>query len=434
MTKTSNKLWQKSNTELNPAVTKYIISRDLDADNRILPYDVQASKAHATMLKSVGLLTEEELNNLIKGLDEVQAKHKSGEFVLSQNSEDVHTAIESYLVQTIGETGKKIHVGRSRNDQVLTAMRLMTKAELQIIQTAIVETASIILKFAKAHEFVPLPGYTHMQHAMPSSFGQWAGAFVESLINDYTLIQSALELNDQNPLGSGSGFGSSVPLDREQTTKEMGFARLQINSVYCQNSRGKIEAFTISGLLQVMLTLGRLANDLVIFYSQEFGYVRIDSSLTTGSSMMPQKRNLDIMEVLRANVAKVQSYQLQCQTAGTNLISGYNKDLKITKDALIQSLDLTKASLDIVALLFEHMEPAEDKVLKAFENQEIFATDMANDLVMKGETFRDAYRKVGENLSDVETQDPVQNIKSKTHIGSTGNLQLDHYERILKDL
>lgn len=291
-----------------------------------------------------------------------------------------------------------------------------------------------MLGFAKTHEFVPLPGYTHMQHAMPSSIGQWMGAFIESLINDAGTIDAAYALNNQNPLGSGSGFGTAVPLDREMTTKEMNMDRVQINAIYCQNSRGKIEAFTISCLLQIMMTLGKFANDMIVFYSQEFGYIKVHPSMTTGSSIMPQKRNLDIMEVLRANVSTVQSLQIQCQTAGLNLLSGYNKDLQLSKKALIDSFEITRDSLAIVALLMENITPDETRIRAALQDKDIFATDYANDLVMKGMAFRDAYKQVGENLSDVELPDIDENIRSKTHIGATGNLKLDHYEDLLKTL
>ena len=419
---------------MHPAVNEYIISKNLEADDKLVPFDIQGSKAHARMLGHIGLLAERDVITIVETLDEILKKHETGEFDIHQENEDIHTEIENYLVGKLGDVGKRVHVGRSRNDQVLTDMRLYSKAEIKRVQEHVIDTATAILNFAQKYEFTPLPGFTHMQHAMPSSFGQWAGAFVESLINDHAILQGAYHLNDQNPLGSGSGFGSSVPLDRESTTKELGFDRVQINPIYCQNSRGKIESFTITSLLQVMMTLGKLANDMVIFYSQEFGFVRIDPSLTTGSSMMPQKRNLDIMEVLRANVHLVQSLQIQCQSVGMNLISGYNKDLKITKKPLMDAFDITLSSLQIVELLIAHVEPNENGLKKAFEDREIFATDAANKLVMEGMSFRDAYRQVGENLDQLKNEDISDNLKSKTHIGATGNLQLDAIAKQLSKL
>lgn len=428
------KLWQKSGTKLNPAVNKYMISKNLEADNALLPFDVQASIAHANMLSKVGLLKKTEAKQLTAKLKEVAKLHKEGKFVLSQENEDVHTEIENYLVSKLGDVGKKIHVGRSRNDQVLTAMRLYSKSAIRNTQKLCLSLAENILKFAKKNEFVPLPGFTHMQHAMPSSLGQWAGCFVESLLNDFKILQSAYELNDQNPLGSAAGFGTAMNLDREQTTKELGFAKVQNNALYCQNSRGKFEAYTITSLLQIMFTLGKIANDTVIMTSQEFSYFKIDKSLTTGSSIMPQKRNLDIMEVLRANVSIVQSLQLQCQTVGMNLISGYNKDLKITKKPLMDAFNITDESLKIVELLFAGLLPNKEKLMQAFDDVEIYAADYANKLVEEGMSFRDAYKKVGESLDKLEKQDPVKNIKSKTHIGSTGNLRLNLYQTEIKKL
>lgn len=433
MTQTKQ-LWQKQGSQLHPAVNKYMISKNLEADNKLLPFDIQGSKAHARMLGKIGLLDKKDVKAIISALDDILTKHDNGDFTLRPENEDVHTEIENYLVEKLGDVGKRVHVGRSRNDQVLTDMRLYSKAELKRVQAGVKTTAQALLDFAREYEFTPLPGYTHMQHAMPSSFGQWAGAFVESLINDHNVLDAALILNDQNPLGSGSGFGSAVPLDRQATTKELGFDRVQINPIYCQNSRGKIEAFTIAALSQVMMTLGKLANDLVIFYSQEFKFIKIDPSMTTGSSMMPQKRNLDIMEVLRANVHVMQSLQHQCETVGLNLISGYNKDLKITKKPLMDAFDITLSSLSIVELLIGHVEPDEDGLNRAFEDKEMFATDAANKLVMEGMSFRDAYRQVGENLDALKNENAEDNIRGKTHIGATGNLQLDQFEKRLRNL
>lgn len=432
MTK-NKKIWQKSGSKMNPAVTDYMV-QDLAEDDRLVEYDVQGSIAHAKMLAKVGLLANSEANKLVKALKEIPALHKSGKFVIKPENEDVHTEIENFLVKRLGNIGKKIHVGRSRNDQVLTAIRLYSKAEITKTNALLVSLCKTLLSFAKKYEFVPMPGFTHMQHAMPSSVGQWTAAFIEALLNDCELLKSAYKLNDQNPLGSAAGFGTAVKIDRGMTTKLLGFSKVQQNSIYCQNSRGKIEAFTISCLFQVMLSLGKIANDLVVMCSQEFGFFKVNESLTTGSSIMPQKKNLDIMEILRANVSIVQSYQLQCQTVGMNLISGYNKDSQITKKALMDSLEITQKSLEICNLLFKNLAPVKANLLKAFDDVEIFAADYANELVVNGDSFRDAYVKVGNNLKQLEGRDPVKNIKSKKHLGATGNLGLKKYESWLKKI
>ena len=428
-----SKLWTKANSDSNPAVNKYIISPDLSADNALLPYDVQASIAHANMLAVANLLTKEEVQQLTFKLHEVQKMHETGEFKLEQSNEDVHTAIENFLTKELGAVGKKIHTGRSRNDQVLVAMRLYSKDKILNVQNLSKTLMETLLKFSRENSSIPMAGYTHTQRAMPSSVGQWASSFVESLLNDFTILQSAYNLNDQNPLGSAAGFGTGLPLQRELTTSELNFNRTQINPIYCQNSRGKIESFTITALLQVMETLGKIANDLIWFTSQEFNFFSVDNSLTTGSSIMPQKRNLDIMEVLRANVSVVQSYQIQAQNVGRNLLSGYHKDLKMTKKILMESFSITLDSLQIVDLLFHNLTVNPENLEKAL-SQEIFATDEVNKLVENGMPFREAYQQVGNNLADVSNFDPVENIKNKTHLGSTGNLGLEILEKRLQNL
>lgn len=427
------KLWQKSGTKLHPLVNQYMVSKDLFADNILLPYDVQASIAHAKMLGKVKLISATESQKLVKELEKISKLAPAGKFILKQEDEDCHTAIENYLTKQLGDTGKKIHTGRSRNDQVLTAIRLYSVDQLKVTQKAIKSLAKTILSFAKKYEFVPMPGYTHTQQAMPSSVGQWAGSSLESLLDDHASITHALYLTSQNPLGSAAGFGTSLPIDRQMTTKLLAFDRPQINSLYCQNSRGKIEAATIYALLQVMMSLGRIANDLIWFTAQEFQFFTVDPSLTTGSSIMPQKRNLDIMEVLRANVSVVAALHQQTMSVAHNLISGYHKDLKITKEALIKSFQITNDSLAVTELLFKNIKPNEARLKAAFTN-EIYAADLANEYVQQGIPFRDAYQKVAANLPKLNPQDPVKNLKAKNHLGATGNLNLAAYQKALGKL
>jgi argininosuccinate lyase len=428
-----SKLWKKNNTQSHPAVNKYIISKNLEADNILFPYDIKASIAHAEMLYSVGLLEEEEKKSLIFKLKSLGSLHKKGDFKLEQKNEDMHTAIENYLTEKLGDIGKKIHTGRSRNDQVLVAMRLFTKEGIKETQELLKILAKTILSFAKKYEFIPMAGYTHTQRAMPSSVGQWASSFAESLIDDFYILQSAFNLNDQNPLGSAAGFGTSLPINRELTTKKLEFSKTQINPIYCQNSRGKIESFTITSLLQVMETLGKIANDLIWFTSKEFNFFSVNLSLTTGSSIMPQKRNLDIMEVLRANVSIIQSLQIQTQTVSKNLISGYNKDLKITKKTLIDSILLAQESIEIVDLLFKNLKPNIENLEKSLD-KEVFATDEVNRLVQEGMPFREAYIEVGNNLDQLARVNIFKTIESRKHLGATGNLGLKMLEKTLEQL
>lgn len=431
----SQKLWAKTGTKIHPDVNAYMVQNDLAADQILVPWDIKGSIAHAKMLAKAGLLSEDESNTLVQELEKLEKQHAAGNFILKPEDEDMHTAIENHLVSVLGDVGKKIHVGRSRNDQVLVAIRLYTRDMLDDVSAHLKETAQNILSFAQTHEFVPMPGFTHMQHAMPSSVGQWAGNFVESLLNDAGILNAAYTLNNQNPLGSAAGFGTGVGIDRTYTTELLEFDRTQVNPIYCQNSRGKIESFTVTALLQIMMTLGKIANDMIIFTSQEFSFFKVDPSLTTGSSIMPQKRNLDIMEVLRANVGVMQGLQIQCQSAGLNLISGYNKDLMVTKVALMEAFKICRDSLKIVTLLFQNLAPNTDQLERAFDDVEIFAADYANALVVEqGMTFRDAYREVGENLSTLDKPDVRDNIKSKTHLGATGNLDLGTYAQQLNNL
>ena len=312
-------------------------------------------------------------------------------------------------------------------------MRLYTKDKIKESHQKILEVSKTILEFAKKYEFVAMPGYTHTQQAMLSSVGQWAGNFIEALLDDCQILDSAFDLNDQNPLGSAAGFGSALPIDRDETTKLLSFSKTQINSLYCQNSRGKIESFTISCLSQLMLTLGKIANDIIWFSSYEFAFLQVDKSLTTGSSIMPQKQNLDILEVLRANVSVLISYEFQLKSAYQNLISGYHKDLKISKHTLIESFQIALNSLDIVDEIFKNLKPNIEKLKNSF-SKGIFATDMANELVMKGMPFRDAYRKVGENLKKIKMPNLEKNLKSKISLGAPGNLGLDCYQKEIFDL
>jgi argininosuccinate lyase len=424
------KLWQKKDVTMHPAVNTYIISENLSQDTLLVPYDIEASKAHATMLCSVGLINETEQSELVSTLDEILEKYNNGDFNLDQQNEDCHTCIEKYLTEKLGNTGKKIHMGRSRNDQVLVAMRLLIKDKLEETIQKTKQLAHTLIDYAKKHEFIPMPGYTHTQQAMPSSVGQWTGSFIESLIDDISSLEHAHALCNQNPLGSAAGFGTALPLDRDETTKILEFKRPQINSIYCQNSRGKLEAAVIGALVQVMMTLGKIASDAVMYTTAEFDFFEVDRSLTTGSSIMPQKQNLDIMEVLRANVSIIMSYQMQTQMVTQNLTSGYHKDLKITKQPTIESFKITQSSLDIVKLLFENMKPNVEKLKKAFTT-EIFATDVVNDMVQKGTPFRDAYKYIGENLDTVEMPDIDENIRGKKHLGATGNLGIERYEQML---
>lgn len=428
---TNNRIWSKGSTPLNDKIHNYIFSRDLSSDKRLLYYDIIGSIAHVEMLNRINLISNRDLINLKNELLNIIDLHQKNHFPLD-GFEDIHSAVEHHLTQKLGDIGKRIHIARSRNDQVLTDLRLFTKDKLLDIKNSIQNLSKTIANFAKQHEFIPLPGFTHMQYAMPSSIGQWSGSFLESLLNDLYIIKNAILINDQNPLGSAAGFGTNINIDRDYTAQKLGFKKVQSNSLFCQNSRGKFEIYTISCLYQVMLTLSKMANDIVIFSSQEFQYIILSDAISTGSSIMPQKRNPDPLEVIRGNCGKVFGHISSISHLSHNLISGYNKDMKFTKDAIIETIDIVESSINVFDVIFRNISVNEEKLFNVFKtHNEIFAADNANDLVIKNNTpFRDAYIIVkegtkNENDNRMSNEDIMNNLRHRKHIGATGNLRLN---------
>jgi len=353
----------------------------------------------------------------------VLADFGAGKFAVAASQEDVHTAVEEYLTQKLGDLGKKLHTGRSRNDQVLLDLRLYGKERLHALAERAIALARALAAFAKAHEFVPMPGRTHMQIAMPSSLGLWAGAYAESMLDDLELLKAAHTITDQSPLGSGAAYGSALALDRQLVAKLLGFAKVQNNVLYCANSRGKAELATLQACAQVMVDLSRLAGDLLITSMPEFGYFRLPKELCTGSSMMPQKRNPCGLELVRAKSAGVFAAEQQIAAILKALPFGYNRDFQETKGPLMRGVDATAASLSVMRLSIERLEVVEENLRKGFL-PEIFATDRALELVLEGQPFRDAYRDVGTHLDELSSRDPVANLKSKKLAGGPGNLGL----------
>ena len=421
------KLWQTASTKLHPLAEKYTVGNDYELDNRLLPYDIEASKAHAEALVKLKILTKTEKEKLVAGLNEILKLHEEGKFVITQADEDCHTAIENYLVQKLGQLGKKIHTCRSRNDQVLVATRLYTRKKLKQISEELIKLEKIFLKTAKKYEFLPLPGYTHTRRAMPSSIGHWSAAYLEEMINDHMLLETAYKLNDQNPMGAAAGFGINMPLDRHPTTKLMKFKRLQINSLYCVNSRGSTESFILSVCTKIMMTLGRLANELIWFTTPEFNFFDLPVEFTTGSSIMPQKRNPDVFEIVRSNVNVIVALQTQVKDISKNLISGYNRDTQLTKEPLIKGLGITRRSLEIMGVVMTKIKPKKEVLMKSL-TPELFAVHEANRLVKNGMPFRDAYQYIKENLDKLKVSDPVKAIKEVTSLGGPGNLGLEYYK------
>lgn len=428
------KIWQKGESKSNPVIEKYNTGDDYVMDMEIFPFDVLASSAHAEMLGSIGILSKEEAKSLTDELDNILRDFNDGKIKIRVEDEDCHTVIENILIGRLGDLGKKIHTGRSRNDQVLTAVRLYTVDKLRTIAALNREVIKMFVEFAENNKNTPLPGYTHTQQAMLSSFGHWSLSFAEGLINDQEVLNKAIDINNQNPLGTAAGFGVSFPLDREYTKKKLNFNKNIVNSLFAQASRGKFESLTLESLSQIMLTLSRFATDMLFFTARETGFIKVSESLTTGSSIMPQKKNLDSMELVRGNASILFSNQMAVKNIPKGVMSGYNRDLQLIKKPLIESLKITQDSLEVVREFLKGIVVDRGAVEKAIK-KDIFAADMANEMVEKdGISFRDAYVKVGQALDEVKDFDLEKNIESKKSLGSPGNLDLDYYKKILEKL
>lgn len=427
------KLWQKKGKSLHPLIEKYTVGTDYILDAKLMPYDIQATKAHAKGLQKIGIFRAPEIKKIISNLNRLEKDFKKGRVKIELKDEDCHTVIENYLTKKIKKLGQKIHTGRSRNDQVLTALRLYMKDNLKTIRQRAKKLTREFLDFAQKYQNVPMPGYSHTQQAMLSSVGHYACSMTESLLDDIEYVNYVYQHINKNPLGSAAGFGVSLLLDRELTTKEMHFRRIQINSLYCQNSRGKFESLYLESLVQIMLTLSRFATDLLLFTSQEFDFFKVKNNLVTGSSIMPQKHNLDAMELLRGFSSVVISNQTQIQNIVKGLISGYNRDLQLIKKPLFESTEIVLDSLEVVELYLKGIEPNQDSILKKI-NKNIFTADLATELAKTKKTpFRIAYQKALK-LIKKEKIDIQQNLKSKVSLGAPGNLDIHYYKNRLSKI
>jgi argininosuccinate lyase len=420
------KLWQKTIT-LDALIESYTVGRDFELDQQMLPADALASMAQARQLAKIGLVTPAEADALVAELGRVVLDWKAGTFRVLRSDEDCHTAIENRLTERLGDAGKKIHTGRSRNDQVLTALRVYGRSRLEQVRGAILDLVSDLAAFARTHQGVPMPGRTHLQTGMPSSVGLWASAWAEELLDCLVLADAAYQLLDRSPLGFAASYGVPLPLDREYSASLMGFASVHRNVLAASHSRGKGEAAVLDALDQVGLTLSRMAQDLILFSLPEFGYFRLPAELCTGSSIMPQKKNPDALELTRAKSATLSSYAALVKNILRNQPSGYNRDLQETKEPYFRGLDLAGEMVAILGLTVRRLEVVPQALERAF-TPDIFATDAAYELVRGGATFRDAYREVGLNLDRLVGRDPKQTIADRTHTGSAGNLGLDALE------
>ncbi len=421
------KLWQKD-YQLNALVEKFTVGEDWKLDRQLLTADALASIAHARMLQSIDILTEDELSQLQQGLRDIIGRVQRGEFEVRPQDEDGHTAIENALVESLGEAGKKIHTGRSRNDQVLTALRVWTRDAAGRLLEASFETAEAFLDLARAHRDVPLPGRTHMQIAMPASVGLWAGSFAEELLDGARHLQQVAGHIDQSPLGSAASYGVPLPLDRGMTSDLLGFRKLQHNVLYANNTRGKFESMLLDAAEQLMLSLSKAAQDLILFSMPEFGYFTLPKELCSGSSIMPQKRNPDMLELIRGKSATLSGYAQQIKQVIRSLPSGYNRDFQETKEPFLRGMALTYRSLKVMSLTVGALQVHPD-VLEAAMPPEIYATDAALEKVQAGMSFRDAYLEVGTHLEELQGRKGADSLALRSSEGAPGNLGLDQVGR-----
>ena len=392
------KLWKK-NYKLNKDVERFTVGNDYILDKNLIRYDCMASIAHVKMLGKVGRLKPSEVKILSSELNKIIGLDKKGLFKIRREDEDCHTAIENHLTKRLGSVGKKVHTARSRNDQSLTALRLYYREELESTKALVNELVSSIAEFRAEYGRVQLPGYTHTRKAMPSSVALWSGALVDSMRDNLKILEFVSVLVNQSPLGSGAGYGVPIKIDREYTARELGFGKVQSNPIYVQNSRGKFELAIVQALGQVMLDLNKIAGDLIMFSMPEFGYFILPKKFLTGSSMMPHKNNPDVLEILRANYHVVNSYSFRISGIIGNLISGYNRDIQLTKEPMMDSFEIAEASLRMASLLFREMKVDREKCAKAM-TKELFSTEQAYKLVETGVPFREAYKKVSDKFSD----------------------------------
>ncbi len=393
------KIWdRKSGVKINEKVEDYTVGIDYILDLELLPYDIKGTIAHAKMLKKIKILTSKELSVLVKGLNEILTLCKSGKFKIDKSQEDGSTAIEAYLTEKYGDVGKKVHTGRSRNDQILTTTRLYSKEILLVIKKEVENMIKEIENQNKKIGKIKMPGYTHMQRAMPSTVGMWLLSFRDSLKDDLALLEAARYVIDQNPLGSAAGYGeSTLGLDRKFTTNEMGFARVQENPIYCGMSRGKFESIILQTVSNVMFDLGKISNDLLLFTTREFDFFTLPDSFKTGSSIMPQKKNYDVLELVRGNVSIFDGYREQIESIIRNLPSGYNRDFQLTKEPYLKGIRLAENTISIMTLVIKNLE-AKKQNLESACTKELYATDEAYRLVKGGMSFREAYQQVKENF------------------------------------
>jgi argininosuccinate lyase len=416
------KIWQK-NTDVDRMVETFTVGKDRELDLQLAKADVLGSLAHTRMLHAIGLLSSEDLDAVQKGLKTIYQEILDGTFVIAQEVEDVHSQVEYLLTQRMGDAGKKIHSGRSRNDQVLVDLKLFFRMEIEQLVENVDDLFDTLLQLSEQYKDVLIPGYTHLQIAMPSSFGLWFGAYAESLVDDLEVLQAAWKVCNKNPLGSAAGYGSSFPLNRTLTTELLGFADLNYNVVYAQMGRGKTERILAQAMANIAATLAKFAMDVCLYINQNFGFIAFPDHLTTGSSIMPHKKNPDVFELIRGRCNKIQALPNEIALMTTNLPSGYHRDLQLLKENLFPAFQSLGECLDICTFMLQHIEVKKD-VLEDPKYDYLFSVEVVNNLVLAGVPFREAYKQIGADIEN-GTFKPSKSVQH-THEGSIGNLGTEH--------
>ncbi len=412
------KLWDKGKPVLK-TIEEFTVGKDRELDMKLAQFDVLGSIAHVKMLQSIQLLSNSEENKLVSELIQIFKLVKEGNFIIEDGVEDIHSQVELMLTRKLGDTGKKIHSGRSRNDQVLLDIKLFIRSEIKILTLQVVEFFKLLILLSERHKNGLIPGYTHLQVAMPSSFGLWFGAYAESLTDDLILLHAAYRVANQNPLGSAAGYGSSFPLNRTMTTELLGFENLNFNSVYAQMSRGKAEKTVSFALSSIAATLSKMATDVCLFMSQNFGFVSFPDELVTGSSIMPHKKNPDVFELIRAKCNKIQTIPQQITLIMNNLPSGYFRDLQIIKEVFFGSFAELKSCIEAASIMFSHII-INNNIIEDEKYKYAFSVEKVNELVLSGIPFREAYQIVGKQIEEGTFK--ADKEVYHTHEGSIGNL------------
>lgn len=412
------KLWQK-NTEVDKTVENFTVGRDREMDFYLAKFDVLGSLAHTKMLESIGLLSAEDLKQIQKELKQIYKEIESGNFQIEDHAEDVHSQIEFLLTERIGEAGKKIHSGRSRNDQVLVDLKLFFRSEIEKMVLHSKELFNTLISLSEKHQHILIPGYTHLQVAMPSSFGLWFGAYAESLIDDLEMMLAAWKITNKNPLGSAAGYGSSFPLNRTMTTELLGFEQLNYNVVYAQMGRGKTERILAQAMSSIAATMAKMAMDITLYMNQNFAFVKFPDHLTTGSSIMPHKKNPDVLELIRSRCNKIQALPNEIAMMTTNLPSGYFRDLQLLKENLFPAFESLNDCMQLLVLMLDHIQ-INAAVLNDPKYDYLFSVEVVNNEVLNGIPFREAYKNIGLAIEN-GTYKPLKEVHH-THEGSIGNL------------